>query len=112
MYTHINTHTHTYTHTHSHIHTYICIHIDVHSHKKHTHTCTHTYTHTHIYIRTHTYNNVDLHVKYLYSCPILVTLEFSRQLLEKTLKNQVKCKSVRWQPSGSMLTEGRTHRQA
>jgi hypothetical protein len=44
----------------------------------------------------------------LYSCPILTKLEFFRQIFEKTRKYQISWKSVQWEPSCSMQTDGRT----
>ena len=44
----------------------------------------------------------------LYSYPILLKIEFSWQIFEKSLKYQISWKSVRWEPSCFMLTEGRT----
>jgi len=42
------------------------------------------------------------------SCPVLMKLELSRQIFEKILKNQISWKSVLWEPSCSMRTDGRT----
>jgi hypothetical protein len=46
------------------------------------------------------------------SCPVLIKFEFSRQIFfEKIHKNQISWKSVQWEPSCSMRTDGRTDGQ-
>ena len=42
-----------------------------------------------------------------YSCPILMKLEFSQQIFEKP-SYQISWKSVQWEPSFSMQTDGQT----
>ena len=46
---------------------------------------------------------VGRHVKYPYSCQVLMKLEFYRQVFEKYIK--MSCKSVLWEPSCSMRTD-------
>ena len=45
------------------------------------------------------------------SCPILIKLGFSRQMIEELFKYQVSWKSVRWEPSCSKRTDRRTHQE-
>jgi len=45
----------------------------------------------------------------LYSCPIIMEFEFSRKVLEE-YSNIKFHESVQWEPSCSMLTDGRTNR--
>jgi len=47
---------------------------------------------------------IGLQVQY----PILMYLELSGQILEKILKYHISKKSVQWEPSCSMRTDGRT----
>jgi len=47
----------------------------------------------------------------LYSCPVFVKLEFSLQIFLKVLKYQISWKSVWWEPSCSMQTDGHMDRQ-
>jgi len=49
-------------------------------------------------------------LKTLHSCPILIKLEFPQQFFRKTLKQELLRKSVHWEPSCSMHTDGRTDR--
>jgi len=42
---------------------------------------------------------ISLYVSTSYSCPILIKLQFSRQILEKTFIYQISLKSVQWEPS-------------
>jgi hypothetical protein len=51
---------------------------------------------------------IDLHVQYRYSCQILMKLEFCRQCFEQLLKYHMSWKSVQWEPSCSMRTDGQT----
>ena len=53
---------------------------------------------------------VGLHVKYFYTSQILMKLEFHQQIFEKKLKYLIYLKSVQWEPSCSMQTDGRTDR--
>ena len=46
-----------------------------------------------------------------YACQILIIIEFPRQIFKKILKYQISWKSVQWEPSCSLRTEGRTERQ-
>ena len=43
-----------------------------------------------------------------YSCQSLMKLEFSRHIFEKILKYQISWKSVQWEPSFSVRTDGPT----
>jgi len=48
---------------------------------------------------------ISLLVKYLFSCRILIKLEFSRQIFE-TLKYLVSRKTFQWEPSRFMRSDG------
>ena len=52
--------------------------------------------------------HIDLHVKYHYSCQILMKLEFSQQILKKVHKHQISCNPVQWKPKCSMRADGKT----
>ena len=39
---------------------------------------------------------------------VVIKIEFFQKILEKKLKSQISCKSVQWQPSCSMWTDGQT----
>jgi len=43
-----------------------------------------------------------------YSCPVLMKLEFYEQIFEKILKYQTSRKSIQWEPSCSVWSDGQT----
>jgi len=47
-------------------------------------------------------------VRYRYSCQIVMHLEFSQTIFRKILKYQILLKSVQWEPSCSVRTDGQT----
>ena len=51
---------------------------------------------------------IGLHVKYRYSCQILIKLGLFSADYRKILKYQISLKSVQWEPSCFMRTNGQT----